>query len=123
MKDNRAFLKAGEARVYINPEVVEATGERQVEEGCLSVPGYRAHILRSESVKVRALDRHGKPVKVKAEGILAQALEHEIDHLNGILYLDHLKSHEDLWKLEERNDASPSQADAQPASSVGAGLG
>ncbi|MBI4202964.1 MAG: peptide deformylase [Chloroflexi bacterium] len=90
-----------EARVYINPEVVEAQGERRVEEGCLSVPGYRGYVLRSESVRMKALDRHGKPVKVKADGLLAQALEHEIDHLNGILFIDHIKAHEDLWKLDQ----------------------
>ncbi|MBI4339548.1 MAG: peptide deformylase [Chloroflexi bacterium] len=101
-----------EPRVLINPEVVEATGERQVEEGCLSVPGYRGHIFRSESVRVKAQDRHGKPLKINAEGLLAQALEHEIDHLNGILYIDHLKRHEDLWKIEanEEDGVSPAPA-------------
>ncbi|MBI4313167.1 MAG: peptide deformylase [Chloroflexi bacterium] len=99
-----ASSKAGAANVYINPEVVEATGEREVEEGCLSVPNYRGSIFRHESVKVKALDRHGKPVKVKAEGLLAQALEHEIDHLNGILFIDHVKAHEDLWKIDREGN-------------------
>ena len=90
-----------EARVYINPEIMEKEGERRIEEGCLSVPGYRGFVVRAEQVKVKALDRHGKPLKVKADGLLAQALEHEIDHLNGILYVDHVKAHEDLWKIEK----------------------
>lgn len=117
-----------EARVYINPEVVEATGQRTLEEGCLSVPGYRGHVFRSEFVKVKALDRNGKPVKVKAEGLLAQALEHEIDHLNGILFIDHIKAHEDLWKIDhEGKKVEPSQdsqtgSQPQPSQSVEAGV-
>lgn len=114
-----------EARVYINPEVMEREGERRLEEGCLSVPDYRGFVLRAERVKVKALDRHGTPVKVKADGLLAQALEHEIDHLNGILYIDHVKAHEDLWKMkqgeqeptpEDRMHQSFHQHDATPPS-------
>lgn len=89
--------------VFINPEVVERAGEREVDEGCLSIPGYQGKLIRSETVKVRALDRNGKRYTVKADGLLAQALEHEIDHLNGVLYIDHLESHDKLYKLEPRD--------------------
>ena len=89
-----------EARVYINPEIAHREGEREVEEGCLSVPGYRGFITRSVWVRFRALDRSSKLIKLKAEGLLSQALEHEVDHLNGILFLDHLESHEKLVKLD-----------------------
>ena len=89
-----------ELRVYINPEIVHREGERQVEEGCLSVPGYKGIITRAVWVKAKGLDRRSRVVRLKADGILAQALEHEIDHLNGILYMDHLKSHEQLIKIE-----------------------
>ena len=89
-----------EPRVYINPEIVHREGERQVEEGCLSVPGYKGVITRAVWVKAKGLDRRSKVVRLKADGILAQALEHEIDHLNGILYMDHLKSHEQLIKIQ-----------------------
>ena len=72
----------------INPEVVRRTGERLVTEGCLSIPGYVGEIKRAESVRVKGRDRNGKEMRIKANGLLAQALEHEIDHLNGTLYID-----------------------------------
>ena len=93
-------LPEEEPRIYINPEIIRRGGEREVEEGCLSIPGYRGTITRSLWVNFGALDHTSKTVKLKAEGLLGQALEHEVDHLNGILYLDHLKSHDDLVKLE-----------------------
>jgi peptide deformylase len=93
-----------EAFVLINPEVVERVGERLVMEGCLSVPGYQAEIKRSESVRVRAKNRHGKLVRRKAKDLLAQALEHEIDHLNGVLYIDHLQDMTKLEKTESEPD-------------------
>lgn len=84
----------------INPEIVKATGERRVEEGCLSVPGYRAELTRSKVVLAKGLDPSGKMVRIKArEDLLAQALEHEIDHVNGILYIDHLPSLDALVKI------------------------
>ena len=95
-----------EPRVYINPEIIERFGEREVEEGCLSIPGYRGLINRSIWVRVKGLDGKGKEFRLKAEELLAQALEHEIDHLNGILYIDHLESHEKLWKLEPEEAAT-----------------
>ena len=87
--------------VLINPEITSQEGEREVIEGCLSVPGWRGTVKRSEKVQARALGLDGKPFKIAAEELLAQALEHEIDHLNGILYLDHLISHETLYKISD----------------------
>ncbi|GMU40003.1 MAG: peptide deformylase [Chloroflexota bacterium] len=85
----------------INPEVVKRSGERRLDEGCLSVPGYRGNITRSMQVAVKALDANGREVRIKSEGdLLAQALEHEVDHVNGTLYVDHLDSKDDLIKLE-----------------------
>jgi peptide deformylase len=89
-----------EAAIYINPEIAHREGERKVEEGCLSIPGYKGLITRSLWVKFRALDHTAKVVRLKADELLSQALEHEVDHLNGILYVDHLDSHEKLMKLE-----------------------
>ena len=89
-----------EPRVFINPEITHRLGEREVEEGCLSIPGYRGLIMRAVEIKAKGQDREGKLVRVKAQEIFAQALEHEVDHLNGILYIDHLESHEKLRKLE-----------------------
>ena len=88
-----------EPLVLINPEIVRREGEREIEEGCLSIPGYRGTVKRSEKVRARALDLSGKVIRIKAEGLLAQALEHETDHLNGILYIDRLVSREQLWKI------------------------
>jgi peptide deformylase len=84
----------------INPQIVRRKGERVVNEGCLSVPGYIGQIKRAESVTVKGRDRNGKEVRIKAEELLAQALEHEIDHINGILYIDRLKSADDLRRIE-----------------------
>lgn len=89
-------------RVLINPQLVSREGEREVDEGCLSIPGYRGVVLRSLKVKVRALDRDGKPFQIKAEdNLLAQALEHEIGHLNGGFYIDHLVHEDSIWKIGE----------------------
>ncbi|MFW6105714.1 MAG: peptide deformylase [Chloroflexota bacterium] len=84
----------------VNPEIVKKEGERIVQEGCLSVPGYFGEMKRAETVKVKAQDRYGKQFRLKAQGLLAQALEQEIEHLDGILYIDHLESPEKLFKIE-----------------------
>ena len=86
--------------ILINPKIVRKTGEQSVTEGCLSVPGYFGHIKRAESVTVKGRNQSGKEIRIKADGLLAQALEHEIDHLNGILYIDHLESMDELHKIE-----------------------
>ncbi len=84
----------------INPKIVRRTGERLVNEGCLSVPGYTGQIERSVSVTVKGRDQNGREIRIKANGLLAQALEHEIDHINGVLYIDHLESMDELRKIE-----------------------
>lgn len=86
--------------VLINPEVVRRQGERLVDEGCLSIPGYIGQVKRAESVKVKGRDLNGKEIRIKANELLAQALEHEIDHLNGVLYIDYLESMDKLRKIE-----------------------
>ena len=83
----------------VNPEVVRRKGERVVNEACLSVPGYQGELKRSVMVKVKAWNRHGREIQLKASELLAQALEHEIDHLDGILYIDRVESQDKLWKL------------------------
>jgi len=84
----------------VNPDVIKCSGERIVIEGCLSVPGYQGELKRSETVTVKGLDREGKKIRIKANELLAQALEHEIDHLNGILYTDLIGSEGKLYKVE-----------------------
>lgn len=76
--------------VLINPEILVSEGETGIEEGCLSIPGFRALVPRKEKVKVRALDRNGKEFTLDADGLLAICIQHEIDHLNGILFVDYL---------------------------------
>ena len=90
--------------VLINPDVVKRGGERILTEACLSVPGYYGEIVRSKWVRVKALNRHGKEFHVRGEGLLAQALEHEIDHLKGILYIDHLDDPTKLQKIPPQKE-------------------
>ena len=95
----------GEAPVIlINPEVTDAAGEQQVIEGCLSVPGYRGELVRHAEVTVKGRDLQGKTMKIKAGGLMAEALQHEIDHLDGILYLDHITVPEKIYKIEPETD-------------------
>jgi peptide deformylase len=96
----------------VNPEIVKRSGQRRVEEGCLSVPGYKAEITRSETVTAKGLNREGKMVRIKGEGLLAQALEHETDHVNGILYVDHLESPDQLVKLGPEGGPEQGEVDA-----------
>jgi peptide deformylase len=84
----------------VNPEIVKKEGERIVQEGCLSVPGYYGEIKRAVTVKIKAQDRYGKTFRLKGQGLLAQAFEQEIEHLDGILYIDHLESPEKLFEIE-----------------------
>jgi peptide deformylase len=81
-----------ELRVFINPEILSATGTQTWEEGCLSFPGVTEEIRRAERVQVRALDRDGKPFELEADGLLAVAIQHENDHLDGVVMLDKLSA-------------------------------
>lgn len=76
--------------VLINPEILEREGKLKWEEGCLSFPSLYGEVVRANKVKVRALDRDGEPYEFEAEGLLAVALQHEIDHLDGVLFLDRM---------------------------------
>ena len=86
----------------INPEIVRRKGERLVDEGCLSIPGYTGQLKRSESVTVKGRDPNGKEIRIKGEELLAQALEHEIDHINGVLYIDRMESMDSFRKVEPK---------------------
>ena len=88
----------------INPEIVKSVGEREVGEGCLSLPGYRGTLKRFEKVTVKGRDRHGKEIRIKADGLLAHALQHEIDHINGVVYVDRLESKDDLVAIGEEDE-------------------
>lgn len=72
----------------VNSEIIKEKGTQEVEEGCLSFPNKFAKVIRPEEVTVKALDENGKQIKISAKGLLAQAISHEIDHLNGVLFID-----------------------------------
>ncbi|MGY6518571.1 MAG: peptide deformylase [Lysobacteraceae bacterium] len=74
----------------VNPEIVERRGEQVCQEGCLSIPGVYADVRRAESIRVRALDRDGQAFEVDADGLMAVCIQHEMDHLDGKLFVDHL---------------------------------
>ncbi|MDR2239712.1 MAG: peptide deformylase [Zoogloeaceae bacterium] len=76
--------------VLINPDILERSGEQVYEEGCLSVPGVYEKVTRSEYVRVRALDAQGEPFTLEADGVLAVCIQHEIDHLDGKVFVEHL---------------------------------
>jgi len=78
--------------VLINPEIILSEGEITSEEACLSVLDFSAEVTRKARVKVRGVDRHGKPLDIEAEDLFAICLQHEIDHLNGILFIDHISN-------------------------------
>jgi len=89
--DLTAGKKGGELLTLVNPEFIERDGMQLEEEGCLSLPGFNATVARPARVVVRALDRSGKERMIEGTGLLARALQHEIDHLDGLLFLDRLR--------------------------------
>ena len=83
--------EAKEPQVFINPEVTWVADETSTyEEGCLSIPEYYEEVVRPQAVKVKFLDRDGKQQEIEADGLLATCLQHEIDHMNGVLFIDHI---------------------------------
>ena len=76
--------------VFVNPRIVASSGEQVYQEGCLSVPGIFADVTRADVITVEALDRHGQPFSMQADGVLAVCIQHEMDHLEGKLFVDYL---------------------------------
>ena len=98
----------------VNPQIVKTSGEQVDWEGCLSIPGYVAETPRHARVTVKARDRHGREFRVKGEDLFARALQHEIDHLNGVLYVDHLASLEELVRVSE----APEEVEEETAAGI-----
>lgn len=96
----------------VNPQIVRSSGEQLDWEGCLSIPGYVAEVGRHEKVTVKARDRHGREFRVKGGDLFARALQHEIDHLNGALYIDRLDSLEELVRVSEATEEVTEEAAA-----------
>jgi peptide deformylase len=87
---------SGQLHELVNPRIVKTDGDDRDLEGCLSIPGYVAYVTRRERVWVVAQNRHGRKIKVAGEGLLSRALQHELDHLDGKLYIDYLDSMDEL---------------------------
>ncbi|MDD5145859.1 MAG: peptide deformylase [Candidatus Pacebacteria bacterium] len=88
------------AKIFINPEILKKSKETQInEEGCLSAPGLFFKIKRSKEVEVKALDENGSEINISASGLLATVFQHEIDHLNGVLFIDHLALPKKIWEI------------------------
>lgn len=90
VKNESATPNDIEPIVVINPEIVKREGKEEREEACLSIPGIVEVVLRASEVLIKGLDENGKPIQIKGKGLLARVFQHEIDHLNGILFIDHL---------------------------------
>jgi peptide deformylase len=99
----------GELHELVNPRIVRATGEDNDLEGCLSIPGYVAYVTRSEKVWLEAQNRHGRRIKPAGTGLLARAMQHELDHLAGKLYIDYLASFDDLIPVGRLEDEVESE--------------
>lgn len=99
----RVIVNVAEERehVVINPEIVDESEEiEESDEGCLSIPGWWGPVKRNLRVTVRGLSRTGKPIKIKAEGMEARCFQHEIDHLNGVLFIDRIEDRGKLYQVE-----------------------
>jgi peptide deformylase len=97
--ENDQVIVPGRSYAIVNPEIMRMDAQEEMEEGCLSVPGYRGLVKRATEVTIKGQSVHGKPVRYRGEDTLAQAFQHETDHLDGVLYLDRLESPDKLWRL------------------------
>ena len=106
--------QSGKPFVVINPEVVKtAPKEVEGEEGCLSIPTWYGMVWRPEWVVVKAQDVNGRPVRLKAEGLLARVFLHEMDHLNGVLFVDRVESPDKLWQVKPEEAKAEQEAAAE----------
>ncbi|MGC9358700.1 MAG: peptide deformylase [Anaerolineae bacterium] len=109
---------SGELYVVLNPEIAKSSSEVEAGiEGCLSIPGYIGEVERSTWVVVRGKDRRGKRFRLRARGFLARAFQHEIDHTNGVLYIDRLTGPDRIWPVEEGEEEKAEAEQEIPASS------
>ncbi len=110
--DDDNEIEPAETYVLVNPEIIQSRGEEELEEGCLSVPGYRGLVKRATYVVIKGQDADGHNVRYRAEGLLAQAFQHELDHLDGVLYLDRLESADKLFRIGE-HESEALEVDAE----------
>ncbi len=109
LEEDEATPGSGVPYALINPEIVKSSEDREAgQEGCLSIPGWRGEVERPVKVVVRALDRDGQRVKLEFEGLVARAMQHELDHLDGVLFIDKLTAPDRIWRVNE-SEASPAE--------------
>lgn len=99
-------IQPAQLYVYCNPEIIRASGEEEDQEGCLSVPGYVGEIKRATVITVKGRDASGRKIRTKANGLLARAFQHEIDHLDGILFVNRVESPDKLHRIEPDEEGS-----------------
>lgn len=113
----RAFVVRGEDSQHyalVNPEIVKAEGSQTDYEGCLSIPGWVGEVERADYVVVKGQNRKGKEVRVKADGFTARAFQHELDHLDGVLFTDRLTSLDTLRRVEDADPEEDGASEDQP---------
>ncbi len=109
--ENKNASRPGTLHVIINPELARKSREMEAGiEGCLSIPGWVGEVTRHRAVTVKGLDPRGKPVRIKTEGLLARVLQHEIDHCNGILFIDRVEDSEKIWRVPEGEEEAAEAA-------------
>lgn len=119
----RVFVVKGEESVIhglVNPEIVKADGSQVGYEGCLSYPGWVGEVERRETVVVKGRNRHGKEVRLKASGFTARALQHEMDHLDGVLFIDRLTDLKTLQRVEDLDEEDDDELDEAPVEKAAA---
>ncbi|MEM9035165.1 MAG: peptide deformylase [Actinomycetota bacterium] len=112
-------LGDGDQRTLINPEIVESEGEWVYEEGCLSIPGLSFELVRPKIVHLRGRDLDGNEVEVEADELLARLFQHELDHLNGVLMLDHLEDDDRKWAMKQLRERELQRSVQRAAPSTG----
>lgn len=115
-EDEEPHPQSGQTYVLINPEIIKTSQELvEGQEGCLSIPNWAGLVDRPQWIEVRAQDLTGRRIKLKVDGLLARIFQHEIDHLNGILYIDHITDPQKLWRTDQEEEIG----EARPVPEVG----
>lgn len=110
LDEDGTLLAPAERYVLVNPEIIRRRGAEEMDEGCLSVPGYQGRVVRATEVLIKGQDETGKRVRYRASDLLAQAFQHELDHLDGVLYIDHIDSPDKLFRIQAA-EAEPEVAE------------
>ena len=122
-EDGEENSKDGKLYVVVNPELARKSREMEDGiEGCLSVPGWLGEVPRHRAVTVKGLDPRGRVIRIKAEGLLARVFQHEIDHCDGVLFIDHIKDPEKIWPVPEGEEEAAEAGQKVPGGVAASGL-